>query len=44
MVRQHESKPPGDLGLVAAGVELSCQADRLGGDVDVAGVALVKIR
>ena len=42
MVEEHQGEQPVDLGLVHQGSQLPRQSDRLGREVDVAGVALVE--
>ena len=42
VVQQHQREQPGDLLVIDAGSEPTGQPDRLGGEVDVAGVALVE--
>ncbi len=42
MVEQHEGEQPGHLGVVDAGRQLPGEPDGLGGQVDIAGVALVE--
>ncbi len=42
VVEQHEGEQPGHLGVVDRGRELPGEPDGLGGEVDVAGVALVE--
>ena len=42
VVQQHEGEQPVDLGVVHQGSQLPGQSDRLGREIDVAGVALVE--
>ena len=42
VVQQHQGEQPVDLGVVHEGRELPGQPDRLGGEVDIARVALVE--
>jgi hypothetical protein len=42
MVQQHQGEQPVDLGVVHQGSQLPGQSDRLGREIDVAGIALVE--
>ena len=42
MVEEHQGEQPVDLGVVDQGSQLPGQSDRLGREIDVAGVALVE--
>ena len=42
VVEQHQGEQPVDLGVVHQGSQLPGQSDRLGREIDVAGVALVE--